>query len=137
MINRLKDLNEALPGLLLGIFLYGILVEVIGVWFASDKLRFSTGLLIGIICAMGMGIHIAMVIEDAVRFNGGTRQLSAKSVVRYLVVVIVFIIMMYFNLGSLIPAFIGLLGLKISAYAQPLLMKLFKRTEDTDEEVKM
>jgi hypothetical protein len=44
--------------------------------------------------------------------------------------------------GSLIPAFLGILGLKVSAYAQPLLhKKLFQnlpQEENTleDEEVK-
>ena len=39
MINWMKRLNQALPGLVLGILLYGLLVEIIGVWFVSDKLR--------------------------------------------------------------------------------------------------
>ena len=46
MINWMKRLNQALPGLVLGILLYGLLVEIIGVWFVSDKLRYTTGLLI-------------------------------------------------------------------------------------------
>ncbi len=59
MIKEFRRLNEALPGLLLGILIYGGLVELIGVWFASDKLLFTTGLLIGIACALGMAIHLA------------------------------------------------------------------------------
>ena len=67
MIKALKRLNEALPGLLLGIAVYGLLVQFIGMWFVSDKLHYTTGLWIGIACAIGMGIHLAMVIEEAVR----------------------------------------------------------------------
>lgn len=69
MIKALKRLNEALPGLLLGIAIYGLIVEFAGVWFVSDKLRYTSGLWIGIACAMGMGIHLAMVIEEAVRMG--------------------------------------------------------------------
>ena len=43
-----KRINEALPGLLLGILFYGILVELIGVWFVEDKWAYSIGLAIGI-----------------------------------------------------------------------------------------
>ena len=106
MIKALKRLNEALPGLLLGIAIYGLIVEFAGVWFVSDKLRYTSGLWIGIACAMGMGIHLAMVIEEAVRMGDtGTKRLSFKSVLRYLVVVFVFFIMMYFHLGNLVSAF--------------------------------
>ena len=44
----LKRLNDALPELVLGIILYGIVVELAGVWFVTDKLRYTTGLVIGI-----------------------------------------------------------------------------------------
>ena len=64
--SMIKRLNKALPALLLGIVLYGLLVQFIGVWFVKDKLLYSTGLWIGIAMAMGMAIHIAVVIEDAI-----------------------------------------------------------------------
>ena len=47
-------------------------------------------------------------------------KIIARSITRYLVVVIVFFVMMKWELGSLPAAFIGVLGLKISAYLQPL-----------------
>ena len=131
MIKALKRLNEALPGLLLGIAIYGLIVEFAGVWFVSDKLR--------------MGIHLAMVIEEAVRMGDtGTKRLSFKSVLRYLVVVFVFFIMMYFHLGNLVSAFIGVLGLKVSAYVQPFMHKMIfkdiapeESTNEQEEEVKL
>ncbi len=144
MIKAIKRLNSALPGLLLGILLYGLAVQFIGVWFVSDKLRYSTGLWIGIACAMGMGIHLAVVIDDAVRIGGSSKMLSVKSVLRYLVVVAVFFIMMYFHLGNIVTAFIGVLGLKVSAYVQPFMHKvilrddLFEESQDEQkEEVKL
>lgn len=134
MIKALKRLNEALPALLAGIFIYGLLIEFIGIWFVSDKLHFTSGLWIGIACAMGMGVHLAKVIDDAVRMGGSSaRRLSAKSVLRYLVVVVIFFLMMQFDLGNLIAAFIGVLGLKVSAYAQPFMHKLIHPAETSDE----
>ncbi len=125
MINWMKRLNQALPGLVLGILIYGILVELIGVWFVSDKVRYSTGLLIGIACAVAMAIHIAMIIEESVRIGKGhEKYLSFKSVMRYLVLCAVMIVMAYFKLGNMFTAIIGVLGLKVSAYAQPLLYKV-------------
>ena len=54
-----RRLNEALPELLLGIFIYGVIIQFAGVWFVEDKLRYSSGLWIGIVTAMCMAYHIA------------------------------------------------------------------------------
>ena len=118
----LKRLNDALPGLILGILVYGVLVELIGVWFVSDKIRYTTGLAIGIALACGMAVNMAVVLQDAVDIYGESRAQSkivAKSILRYMLVVIVFFVMMKWNLGNPIIAFIGVLGLKVSAYFQP------------------
>ena len=120
----LKRLNDALPELVLGIIVYGIVVELAGVWFVTDKLRYTTGL----------------VLRDAVEIYGGEHaqaKIIAKSILRYVIVVIVFFVMMKFNLGNLFTAFIGVLGLKISAYLQPFthkfVLKLQGRVETPSE----
>lgn len=120
--NMLRRLNNALPGLIMGILVYGVCVEAIGVWFVSDKLRYTTGLAIGIALACGMAVNMAIVLQDAVDIYGESRAQSkivAKSILRYLLVVVVFFVMMKWNLGNPIIAFIGVLGLKVSAYLQP------------------
>ena len=128
MIKWMKRLNQALPMLVLGILAYGLLVELIGVWFVGDKIRYTTGLIIGIACAIGLAIHIAMIIEESVRIGEGHEKLlSFKSVMRYLVLCVVMIVMSYFKLGNMFTAIIGILGLKVSAYAQPLLNKFMTK----------
>lgn len=124
--NMLRRLNDALPGLILGIIVYGIVVELAGVWFVSDKLRYTTGLAIGIALACGMAVNMAVVLRDAVDIYGESRaqaKIIAKSVLRYLVVVVVLFAMMKWNFGNLFTAFIGVLGLKVSAYLQPFAHK--------------
>ena len=34
----LRRINEALPGLVFGIVLYGVVLQLAGVWFVEDKL---------------------------------------------------------------------------------------------------
>jgi len=128
----LRRINDALPGLVLGIVIYGVIIELVGVWFVEDKIRYSTGLLIGITVAIGLAINIAQVIRDAVEIygaDGARNRLIVKSVVRYLVVVVVFFVMMKFNLGNLVTAFIGVLGLKVSAYLQPFAHKVILKLQ--------
>lgn len=128
----LKRLNDALPGLVLGIIVYGLCVEAIGIWFVTDKVRYTTGLLIGIALAVGMAVNMAIVLQDAVDIYGESRakaKIIAKSVLRYVVVVIVFFVMMKWNLGNLFAAFIGVMGLKVSAYCQPVAHKFILKLQ--------
>lgn len=126
----LKRLNEALPGLVLGIIIYGVLLQLTGVWLAEDRLRYSSGLWIGIGCALFMAVHIAVSIEDAVCIgteDGAKKKAVAGAMLRYVVVLAVLLVTFYFNLGMVLPALLGVLGLKISAYLQPLIRRLQKR----------
>ena len=130
----LRRLNKVLPELILGIILYGIVLQLAGVWFVSDKLRYSSGLWIGIALACFMAIHMAVVIQDAVSIDSGQGKLIAQNMIRYIAVVAVFFCIMYFKLGNLFSAFLGVMGLKESAYAQPfdhkMIFKLRGREED-------
>ena len=67
------------------------------------------------------------------RFGSAKAKIIAKSVLRYVVVVIVFFLMMKWNLGNLITAFIGVLGLKVSAYLQPFIHKAIAKLQEGDE----
>ncbi len=122
----LRRINESLPGLIVGIVLYGVIVQFAGVWFVKDVWAYSIGLWYGIAIAIGMAIHMAIVIYDAVTFDGehhAKTRVAAKSVLRYVVVAILFGILVVFHLGNLFTAFIGIMSLKISAYLWPLLTK--------------
>ena len=127
----LKRINPALPGLIAGIVIYGLIVQFTGVWFVEDKLGYSIGLWYGIIIGIGMAINLATAIYDAVTFDGGenaNKRVAAKSMLRYIVVAILFGILGYFKFGNLFTAFLGVMCLKFSAYAQPLLNKIVNKS---------
>lgn len=127
----LKRINPALPGLVAGIVIFGLLVQLTGVWFVEDKLGYSIGLWYGVAIGIGMAINLAMVIYDAVTFDGegnANKRVAAKSMLRYLVVAILFGILGYFEFGNLFTAFLGVMGLKVSAYVQPFLEKIANKS---------
>ena len=127
----LKRINPALPGLIAGIVIYGLLIQFTGVWFVEDQIGYSIGLWYGIAIGIGMAINLATVIYDAVTFDGesnANKRVAAKSMLRYIVVAILFGILGYFEFGNLFTAFLGVMGLKISAYLQPLLNKLVNKS---------
>lgn len=126
----LKRINPSLPGLIAGIIIYGLIIQLAGVWFVEDKIGYSIGLWYGVAIGIGMAINLATVIYDAVTFDGegnANKRVAAKSMLRYIVVAILFGILGYFEFGNLFTAFLGVMGLKISAYLQPLLNKLVNK----------
>ena len=132
----LKRINPSLPGLIAGIVLYGFIVQFTGVWFVADKIGYSIGLWYGIAIGIGMAINLATVIYDAVTFDGegnANKRVAAKSMLRYMVVAILFGILGYFEFGNLFTAFLGVMGLKFSAYAQPLLNKIVNKLLGRDD----
>lgn len=133
----LKRINDALPELILGILIYEIVVEFTGIWFVKDKLGYSNGLLIGAATAIGMAIHMAVVLRDSMDMaeSGRTRRIALQYVLRYLVVVAVFFATAYFEIGNVIVAFVGVMGLKVGAYVQPfthkVILKLLGRGDES------
>lgn len=134
----LKRINNVLPELILEIFLYGLLVQLTGVWFVKDKLLYSTGLWIGIAAAMGMAIHMAVVILDTMDLAIERRakvRTTLFSLLRYLAVVILFVAVTYFRLGNVVTMFIGIMGLKAAAYFQPFMHRLLKNAKKRGSDV--
>ena len=129
----LKRLNKALPALVLGIVLYGMAAQLIGVWLTEDKLQYSCGLWIGVALAIGMAVHMAVVLEDAVSVGSSQGKLVAMSLLRYAVVVLVFFCIMKFDLGNPIAAFVGVMGLKTAAYLQPSIHKILSKRKGSEE----
>lgn len=128
----LRRINPVLPELLAGILLYGIVLQLTGMWFVADKQQYSLGLWIGVVLAMGMAVNMAVVILDAVdamAARGTAVRTGLWSVLRYVVAVGAFIGVWYFKAGNLLAMFLGLMRLKISAYLQPFLHKFFLRIQ--------
>ena len=126
----LKRINPVLPELLVGILLYGIVLQFTGMWFVKDKLQYSFGLWISIFLAIGMAVNMAIVILDSVDMmaaRGRAVRTGFWSVLRYVAVVGVFAAALYFKLANPLIMFLGLMGLKASAYLQPVLHKYMVR----------
>ncbi len=126
----LKRINPVLPELILELILYGLIIQITGVWFVEDKLRYSTGLWIGIIAAVLMAINMAVVILDTVESMAekrASRKSALFSAIRYILVVAAFAVTGIFHLGNLITMFLGVMGLKVAAYLQPFTHKFITK----------
>ena len=123
----LRRINQALPELVLGIALYGLALQVTGIWFVEGRLQYTAGLWIGVALAIGMAINMAVVILDtveAIEEGRSSRKSLLYAVVRYLVLVASFLAVWYLEIGNVVAMFAGVMGLKIVAYLQPFTHKL-------------
>lgn len=122
------DEKEESPLINIGIGLigFGIIIQIL-VIIISDTFLFDTiGLWLGVGIGGSMAVHMLRTIEDALDIGEGeaAKHMVKKSVLRTSLVALAFLVIGYTQVGSLLTALIGLLGLKISVYTQPYIYKL-------------
>jgi hypothetical protein len=113
---------------LLGIIAFGVVCQIIGLFLIDDKADYSIGLWVGVLTAIFMAFHMAISLNNSIELGEKAARAAATrhNVFRYLVVVIIMLILMLTDIGNPLAAFLGVMGLKVSAYLQPLLSRLTK-----------
>lgn len=125
--------DNILLELLTGIILSGIVLQVICLLVSKDYLYNAIGLWSGIAVACFMAIHLKRSIEDALDMGeeGAEKHVRSAYATRMIVTAVIIGIVIYFNLGNPITLVIGIFPLKISAYLQPHMHKVFLRFKNT------
>ena len=134
LVEKIKEINTALPGLWMATVLYGMVCQIIGLFLSIDKVQYSIGLWIGILMAMAMAYHMSYVLFTSIDQGPKRAQalITKHSMIRYLVIVIVLAVIMETRAANPIAAFVGIMGLKAGGYLQPLMIKVtdrFKRSK--------
>ena len=123
--------DNTLLELLTGIIFWGIVIQVVCFLVSKNYLYNAIGLWSGVAVACFMAIHMKRSIEDALDLGAEGAQKHARKAyaTRTVVALVVIGIVVYFNLGNPITVVIGIFPLKLSAYLQPTIHKLFLRFE--------
>ncbi len=121
--------ESTLQELLVGIILLGVGIQIVVAIVSKDYLYNAIGLWSGIGVACFSAIHMKRSIEDALDLGeqGATKFVRMAYLKRMLITLVIMGIVIYFNLGNPITLLIGVFPLKLAAYLQPLLHKLFLR----------
>lgn len=135
-----RKINPTMIELLIGIVLYGIVGEIIIIglnYFTGmmekmfdDSIFFiAIGFLIGIILAIILVIYMARSVETAVEMGetGALKHTMISSVIRFVMVIGVIVILLITHVGNVFAMLFGALGLKLSAYAQPITHKVSEK----------
>ena len=127
--------NDILTELLAGIISLGILTQIVMLIAFENYLYNAIGLWAGIGIAVFMAIHLKRSIEDELDLGeeGAMKHARTAYATRMLITLIVLGVVIYFKLGNPITVVIGIFPLKLSAYLQPLIHKIFLKLDKTKE----
>ena len=117
---------------LLGIVIISVLHFVFGVAekvFGDKYIYIIIGYLIGILISMVLVVLMARTVENMLSIgdSGAVKEGVIGALVRAVIVIAVIVLLLVTHIGNVISMLIGLFGLKLSAYIQPIADKYIKK----------
>ena len=111
------------------IIVYGLLIQVICFFVAGDLLKATVGLWVGIIAAILMLRNMRDSLIEALDLGeaGAKKYVQSAYMKRYLAVVVVFVVVSLSGIANVLTLLAGVMGLKVSAYLQPVKHKFFSK----------
>lgn len=135
MIEKMDSLKRTVMELLLGILLFGLLFEFVGLLLVKDRMAYSIGIGCGMLIAAGMAIHMAYNIDDALNWDAeqAAKALRRGSILRYTTVTLITMLLAYFKIGNILSCVLGIMTLKTAAYTQPIVHKVINKIFKIEE----
>lgn len=134
-----EKMDETLKELMTGILLFVLMCLLVGIWFVPSVLKYVLGLLIGLILAEGAAVHMYVSLCRNMNMNAGRESAAnsysvKNSMIRYAVILMVFLVICLTDVAYPLAVFLGLMGLKAGAYLQPYTHRyLFQKKEEDME----
>lgn len=125
-----RKIDPTLLELCLGILAYGIVFEIVLLCF-SREFTYSLGLLIGVVLALAGSIHMWWSLNRGLDLpeKEAVKSLSTHNIIRYVILAAMLAILAGTKLANPIFAFAGYMGMKVSAYCNPLIHRICVRRE--------
>ena len=125
LIERMKTINRALLELWLGILFTGLVFQLVGMWFADNKVLYSIALWLGILLAGVTVYHMYRTLDRILDLGPGAQKAAtAANLVRYGCIVVVFLVVLATKVLNPLITLLGLMSVKVAAYLQPFTHKL-------------
>ena len=127
--------NITLLEMWVGTVLFGTLCQVSVVWFLKDKAGYSIGLWLGIVAALITILHLSISLDKALDLGegGAKKHMVIQNLVRYFVLIIFLGILMITDFANPLAAFLGIMGIKLGAYLQPFIHKVFSKMKNKNK----
>lgn len=121
-MEKIRNLNETVLDLFIGIFIYCVITQIIGLFIANDKLVYTIALWIGGIASGGWAVHMYLTLDTALDLaqDEAIKYMRKRSVIRILVILLIGIAGMLYSWTAFVGVLVGFFSLKLAAYAQPI-----------------
>ena len=122
--NILENSKKTLKRLLLGILVYAVPFTIAGVLLVNNSVSYVIGLVIGCILSAFIAIHLYKSLDYCLDLDpeSAEKAMKKKTMVRFIIMLLAVGISFCFpKVIDPIGLFIGMMGLKISAYFQPFI----------------
>ncbi|MCM1497434.1 MAG: ATP synthase subunit I [Clostridium sp.] len=134
----MKQIKETMTGFLIGITVYVLVIEVVGIFFSEDVFSYTLGLLFGAAVAVALIFHMAHTLDNALDMPEAqaVKYTRRQSFLRLAVMLCAMIAALMVQRFNFITVVLGMLGLKIGALIAPFFLKrLYPDSFVTKEEL--
>lgn len=121
----MNQVRETMTGFLIGIGIYAVLIEAVGIFFSENILSYTLGLLFGLVIAIFLIVHMAQTLNRALDLSQeqAAKYTRRQSFLRLAVMLVAMIIALLVDQFNFITVILGMLGLKIGALIAPFFLK--------------
>ncbi len=133
----MKQVKETMTGVYIGIGIYALIVESVGLLCSDDRLKYTVGLLFGVSIAIVLIHHMAKTLDYALDLseNDAAKYVKKQSFLRLFIMLLALIVGFRLEICNFLTVILGMLGLKIAALFAPLILKiLYPESYITKEE---
>ena len=133
----MNQVKETLTGFLIGIGIYTLLIEAVGLFFSEDILSYTLGLLFGAGVAVFLIFHMTKTLDKALDLSQAeaSKYVRRQSFIRLFIMLVVMVIGLAAKRLNFIAIVLGLLGLKMGALVAPFFLKrLYPESFQTKKE---
>lgn len=126
-----KNDNSTLIAMIIGVGIFFLIATIPVLIFTNDKLKGWLGLLGGSVMSILMILHMNYVLTRSMYMEKNqSAYLSGNSVARLLVVGVILAVTVITGWANYWTMLAGLFGLKLSAYAQPLITRIINKINE-------
>ena len=125
LMSRIKTQNEALIDLILGILIFGMMVMLMGLFVAPDRLAFVLGIVLGTASSVVRAVHMSVTLDRQLDYGEkDARAYAMKNyMIRYLILIAVLLVSVALGTSGMAGAVIGIFLMKPAAVLSPQIHK--------------
>ena len=121
----MDQIKETWIGFFIGLSIYAVVVELIGLFFSGAVLSYTLGLLFGCAVAAGLMFHMTWTLNRALERSPeqAEKYVKRQSFFRLFLMMLALVAAILVEQMNFITVVLGMLGLKIGALMAPLFLK--------------